>query len=136
MRGQFDFQLAAQQLLFEQGVLANVGSNHLADLPVFQQYAQAKTVDAAIVGNHGQPLHAHAADLGDQVFRDTADAEAAGNYRHVVGESGERLFVAAYAFIESCHVAASCNCRVGPIAENACSFTATHSFVKFVFPIH
>ncbi|MNZ49236.1 hypothetical protein D3C78_669970 [compost metagenome] len=136
MRSQFDFQLAAQQLLFEQGILANVGSDHLADLPVFQQHAQAEAVDAAVVGNHGQALDAHATDLRDQVFRDAADAEAAGNYRHVVGESGERFFVAAYAFIESCHVAASCNCRVGPIAENACSFTATHSFVKFVFPIH
>ena len=63
LRGEFDFQLAGEQLLLEQGVLADVGGDHLADLPVLQQHAEAETVDAAIVGYHGQIAHATTADL-------------------------------------------------------------------------
>ncbi len=100
---EFDFQLAAEQLLFEQGILADVGRNHFPDLPVFKQDTESEAVNAAVVGDHGQALDAHAPDLRDEVFRDAAQAEAAAEYRHVVGQPGEGFFVGRYSFIESSH---------------------------------
>src|SRR5450830_389756 len=52
--GQYHFDFTAEQLFFEEGVFTDIGGDHLADLPVFQQHAEAKAVDAAVVGNHGQ----------------------------------------------------------------------------------
>ncbi len=103
MRGQFHFQLAAQQLAFELGVLAHVGRDHLADLPVLQQHAQAKAIDTAVVGNHRKALDATALDFADKVFRDAAQAETTSQYRHVVGQAFECLFIGCNALVQSGH---------------------------------
>ncbi|MDT4841579.1 hypothetical protein FQZ97_754390 [compost metagenome] len=100
---QFDFQLAAQQLLLEQGVFANVGGDHLADLAVFEQHAEAETIDAAVVGDHGEALGATAADLGDQVLGDATDAETTGQDGHVVSQPVQGFLVAVYPLVESTH---------------------------------
>ncbi|MCY1418722.1 hypothetical protein D9M71_342890 [compost metagenome] len=103
LRGQFDFQLAAEQLAFEFGVLADIGGDHLADLVILKQHAQAKAVDAAVVRDHGQALDATALDLVDEVFRDAAQAESTGQYRHVVGQAFKSLFIGCYALVQSGH---------------------------------
>nr|GFA43677.1 hypothetical protein [Tanacetum cinerariifolium] len=91
---QLDLQLTAEQLALEQGVFTDVGGDHFADLPVFQEDAKPETVDAAVVGNHRQAFHAHAFDFCDQVFGDAAQTETAGQHGHVVGQPGEGFCVA------------------------------------------
>ncbi|MNE30770.1 hypothetical protein D3C80_1243040 [compost metagenome] len=93
LRGQFHFQLAAEQLALELGVFADIGSDHLADLVAFEQHAQAKAIDAAVVGHNRQALDATTLDFVDEVFRDAAQAETTGEYSHVVGETFKGLFV-------------------------------------------
>jgi hypothetical protein len=44
-----------------------------------------------------------ALDLGDEVFRDAAQAEAAGQYRHVVGQACKGLFIGCNALVQSGH---------------------------------
>ncbi|MCY1457738.1 hypothetical protein D9M71_750580 [compost metagenome] len=104
MRGQDDFDFALEQLLFEQLVFADVGRHHFADLAVGQQYAEAETVDAAVVGDHGEVACALALDLGDQVFRDAAQAEAASDHGHAVFKTCQRLLVGTHALVETCHM--------------------------------
>ncbi len=103
MGGEYDFDFAAQQLLLEEGVFADVGGDHFANLPVLQQYAEAETVNATVVGDHGEIADALALDLGDQVFRDTAQAKAAGDDGHAVLQAFQRFFVGTHAFVETCH---------------------------------
>jgi len=103
LRGELHFQFAAEQLALELGVLADVGGDHLADLPVLEQHAQAKAVDAAVVGDHGQALDAAALDFGDEVLGDAAQAKAAGQHGHVVGQARQGLFVSCYTLVQSGH---------------------------------
>jgi hypothetical protein len=49
----------------------------LLDLPRLQQLAEAEAVDAGVVGDHGQVLHAAVAQRVDQRLGDAAQAEAA-----------------------------------------------------------
>src|SRR5690606_31450688 len=56
LRVELQLQLAGQELPLELLVLAHVGGNHLADLPGFQQQAEAEAVDARVVGDGGQAL--------------------------------------------------------------------------------
>ena len=81
---ELDLQLAGQELPGEGLVLADIGRDHLPDLARLQQHAQADIVDAGIVGDHGQALHAAVPDRLDQSFRNAAQAEAAGHDRHVI----------------------------------------------------
>ncbi|MNH98871.1 hypothetical protein D3C73_516230 [compost metagenome] len=104
MRGQGDFDFALEQLLFEQLVFADVGRHHFADLAVGQQYAEAETVDAAVVGDHGEVACALALDLGDQVFRDAAQAEAASDHGHAVFKTCQSFLVGTHALVETCHM--------------------------------
>src|SRR5690606_18750004 len=67
-------------------VLAHVGRNHLADLPGFQQQAEAEAVDARVVGDGGQALDAGVPQGLDQRLGDAAQAEAADRQRLVVGD--------------------------------------------------
>ena len=84
-------QLAGQVLPLELLVLADVGRNHLLDLPRLEQHAEAELVDAGVVGNHGEAAHAGFAQREDQVLRDAAQAEAAAHDRHAVAHhAGER----------------------------------------------
>jgi hypothetical protein len=72
-------------------VLADIGRNHLPDLPRLEQQAEAGAVDPGVVGDDGQSLNPGIADRQDQFFRDAAEAEAAGHDHHpVVQEPGER----------------------------------------------
>ncbi|MCY1186654.1 hypothetical protein D9M73_275470 [compost metagenome] len=59
----------------------------------FEQHAQAKAIDAAVVGHNRQALDATAFDFVDEVFRDAAQTETAGEYSHVVGKAFKSLFV-------------------------------------------
>ena len=43
-----------------------------------EQHAEAKAIDAAVVGDDGEVAGAFALDFGDQVFRNAAQTEAAG----------------------------------------------------------
>ena len=77
LRVELELQFAGQVLALEFLVLADVGRNHLADLPRRQQQAEAEAVDAGVVGDHGQALDAAVAQRGDQRLGDAAQAEAA-----------------------------------------------------------
>ena len=91
LRVELDLELAGEVLLREELVLADIGRDHLLDLPRLEQEAEAGAVDAGIVGNDGQVLHATVADRLDELFRNTAEAEAAAADQHAVLEhAGER----------------------------------------------
>src|SRR5690606_19116195 len=100
---EFDFQFAAEQLTLEQGVFTDVGGDHLTNLSVFEQDAQAETVDAAVVGNNGQASDAHAFDFCDEVFRNAAQAKSTGKHCHVVGQPSEGFLISRNSFVESSH---------------------------------
>jgi len=92
LRGQFQFQLAAEKLLLEDGVLADIGGDHFPDLAGLQQQAEAEIVDPGIVADHGQVFDAAVAQGDYQVFGDAAQAEAARGHRHAVaGQSFQGL---------------------------------------------
>lgn len=101
---QHDFDFTAEQLLLEQGVFTDIGGDDLADLFFFEQYTQAKAIDAAVVGDHREVAGAFALDFGDEVFRDAAQAKAAGEYGHAVFQACQRFFIGRHAFIETCHM--------------------------------
>ena len=54
LRHQLDLELAGEELPLELAVLADVGRDHLADLPGLEQTAQAEVVDAGVVADHGE----------------------------------------------------------------------------------
>src|SRR5690606_2414799 len=115
--GEDHFQLAAHHLLFEQFVLAHVGGHHGPDLLVLQEDAEAEAVDAAVVGYHGQALHAHFLDLLDQVLGDAANAEAAGNHGHAVAKASHGLLVTVHYFVKPGHQVISCGWSNGVFAS-------------------
>ena len=89
LRHQFDLELAAQELPLEFLVLADVGRDHLPDLPRPQQDAGAEIVHAGVVADDGEALRAARVQGANQVFRNAAHAEPAhhdarsvGNERH------------------------------------------------------
>ena len=95
LRIEFDLQFAGEILLGESLVLADIGRDHLPDLPGFEQDAEADAVDAGIVGDDGEVFHPGIADGEDQRFRNAAQPEAAGHDHHAVlehpGERGPRV---------------------------------------------
>src|SRR5690606_15763282 len=103
LRDELHLELTGEKLPLERGILADVGSDHLLDLPFVQQKAEAEVIDAAIVGDDGEPLDAHASDLSDEVLRDAAKSEPSNDDGHVVCETLQGLFQAVNAFIESSH---------------------------------
>ena len=62
LRVEFDLELAGEDMLREHLVLADIGRDHLLDLPGLEQQAEAAAVDARIVGDDGQILDAGIAD--------------------------------------------------------------------------
>ena len=54
LRHELDLELAAQELALELLVLADVGRDHLPDLPRLEQDADAEIVDAGVVADDGQ----------------------------------------------------------------------------------
>src|SRR5262249_24313851 len=86
-----DLQFAREVLLRESLVLSNIGRDHLLDLLGVEQQAKADTIDAAVVGDDGQVLHARVADRQDQLLRNAAKPEPAGHDQHaVLQQAGER----------------------------------------------
>ena len=77
LRRQLDFELAGHEQLLEKFVLANVAGNHLFDLALFEHQTDAESVDARVVGNAGQILHAFFNERRDAVLGNSAEAEAA-----------------------------------------------------------
>ena len=84
LRVELDLDLAGQVLPRELLVLADIGADHLPDHVAVEQLAESPAVDPAIVADHGQPLGPAGHDRVDQVLGDAAQAEAAGDDRHVV----------------------------------------------------
>src|SRR5690606_26296399 len=95
---ELELEFAAQVLALELLVLADVGRDHLADLPSLEQLAEAEAVHARVVGDDGEVLHARIAQRGDQRLGDAAQAEAADReglaVGHHVGERAARVGVA------------------------------------------
>ena len=93
MRVKFQFQLTGQVEFLKQFVLTDIGADHLLDLTTFQQDAEAKAINAAIVGydrqvsNPGQP-HGR-----DKIFRNAAEAKAPGHHCHPVKQQARERCV-------------------------------------------
>ena len=77
LRREFELEFAGQVLALELLVLADVAGDHLLDLPRLEQLAEAEAVDAGVVRDHGQVLHAGVAQRRDQRLGNAAQAEAA-----------------------------------------------------------
>ena len=68
-------ELTREILCREESVLPHVRGQHLAYLTGLQQQAQTLAVDAHVVGDDGEVLHAAVADGIDQVDRNAAQPE-------------------------------------------------------------
>src|SRR3546814_798706 len=66
LRTEFDLQFAGQILPLELLVLADIGGDHLPDLPGAEQLAQPLAVDAGVVARDGEVLDPRIADRVDQ----------------------------------------------------------------------
>jgi hypothetical protein len=84
LRAEFDLELAGQILPLELLVLADVGRDHLLDLPRAQQLAEPLIVDPGIVRGDGQVLDPAGDDRVDQPLGNSAQAEPAGGDGHAV----------------------------------------------------
>src|ERR1700759_4315545 len=71
---------------WKQLVLADIGRDHLLDLPRLQQAGEPDAVDAGIVGDHREALHPGLAERVRQGLGNAAEAEAAGHDHHAVLE--------------------------------------------------
>src|SRR5690606_10993730 len=77
-------------------------------LAILQQDAKAEAVEAAIVGNDGQPFDAHGYNLRDQILGNTAQTEAANDHGHVIGQTGQCLRVTGYDLVKASHMPPLC----------------------------
>ena len=92
LRVELELELARQIEVGENLVLADVARDHLPDLAGLEQDAEPDAVDAGVVGDDGEVLHARLAQRLDQRLGDAAEPEAAGHDRHAVLDgAGERL---------------------------------------------
>src|SRR6185503_12951230 len=74
---QLHLQLAAQVLLLERRVLADVARDHLSYLPRLEEEAEAPVVHARVVRDAREVLHARVAERHDQVLGESGQAEPA-----------------------------------------------------------
>src|SRR5712692_1827389 len=77
LRIEFHLQLATEDQLLEEFVLADIGGDHFFDLALLEEQANAEVIDACVVADDGEVFCSFAADGGDKIFRDAAEAEAA-----------------------------------------------------------
>jgi hypothetical protein len=70
---ELDFQSPFRNCCSKFGVLADVGRDHAADLPVREQDPESEVVDAAVVADDGELLRPARAQRGDQVLGDAAE---------------------------------------------------------------
>src|SRR3546814_1626708 len=78
-----------QILPLELLVLADIGGDHLPDLPGAEQLAQPLAVDAGVVARDGEVLDPRIADRVDQPLGNAAQAETARADLHPVERSEE-----------------------------------------------
>src|SRR5438445_13886871 len=81
---ELEFKFTRQHLTLELLVLANVRGQDFFHLPCGEQNSHSETIDASVVANNGQALHAVVAQRRDQIFRNAAQPEPARSDRHVV----------------------------------------------------
>ena len=81
---ELQLQFARQVLPHEFGVFANIGRDHLFDLPRRKQHTKAKAVNARVVRRNRQIAGPRIADRRDQQFRDAAQSKAAAGNQHAV----------------------------------------------------
>ena len=86
LRHELELELAGQHLALELLVLADVRGDDLLHLPALEQEAHAEIVDAGVVADDRQALHAAGHERGDEVLRDAAQAEPARRDPHPVEE--------------------------------------------------
>ena len=84
LRVELELELAGEVLLGKQLVLADVRTDHLADLARLEQAAEPDAVDAGIVGDEGQVLRPRITNRLDQRLRNAAQPEAAGHDGHPI----------------------------------------------------
>ncbi len=72
---QLHLQLAAEELACEFGVFAHVAADHLVDLAVPEEDAQAEVIHAGVVGIAGQALDAGLGQGADEVLGNAAEPE-------------------------------------------------------------
>src|SRR5260370_11287231 len=84
LRIKLDLEFTREILLRKRLVLPDIGRDHLLYLPAVEQNAEADTVDAAIVGDDGQVLHARLADRHDELLWNPANSASPGHYHHAV----------------------------------------------------
>src|SRR5215469_18646525 len=65
LRIEFELELAFKVELLEELVFADIGRDHLADLPALEQQTKAGAINPGIIGNDGQSGDAGIADRGD-----------------------------------------------------------------------
>src|SRR6266568_5594861 len=101
LRIQFNLEFSAQDELLEEFVLADVGGDHFFDLALLEKQADAEVVYARVVAHDGELFCAFAANGGDEIFRDAAEAEAAHENGRAVGELFDGGVGGSDAFIHS-----------------------------------
>ena len=67
LRAELDLELAGEELLLEDLVLADVARDHLLDLPGLEQHAEPEVGGPAVVGDDGEVLDPLLVQGGDQV---------------------------------------------------------------------
>src|SRR2546425_1115804 len=88
---ELDLKLALEKLLLEQVVLADVGGDHLANLPRSEQQAEPVVARAGVIAHHREILCPLPLQRLDQIFGDAAEAEPAHHQRGPVGDVQDRL---------------------------------------------
>src|SRR6266446_1066857 len=86
LRIQFHLQFTAKDELLEEFVFPDVSRNHLLDLALLQQHANAEIVDSRVVADDGEILRAFPANGGDQVLWNAAESEAAHKNRCAIAD--------------------------------------------------
>ncbi len=91
LRIELDLKLAFEKLAGELIILADVARNHLADLPGLEKQPEAPVIDAAVVADECEVLHASVAERDDELLGDAAQAEAARHHGHAVADDAVGL---------------------------------------------
>jgi hypothetical protein len=84
---QLDLELTGEELLLEVLVLADVARDHLADLAILQQHAQALVVGAAVVRDDRQVLGAQLRQRGDEVLGVAAEPKSPAHHDGAVADA-------------------------------------------------
>ena len=72
---QFNLQFSAQYEFFEESILANISGDHLLDLALLEQQANAEVIHSCIVTNDGQILRSLVSQSSDEVLRNSAQSK-------------------------------------------------------------